>query len=265
MTVVNCRDLIPVKAHELLEQWLKTWTPHGKKVAVVYGSTGVGKTTAIRCIAEKLGYDVVTYDYSNWPGYEAVLSRARSPGWPRPVLIHLDRPFEEIRIKGRQLGRLIRAAVNPAVIETDKPKMYEWLAPAMIEVTAPPKTALARLIRQQALVKPNYRLVGSDVRQALLLAYGAETYETGDWIAAVKECLKTGRCEGLEESHLPVLLDSYVENCYGFECLKAIELLVAADISKRPELIDGFRVGHGITNVSMYFYKKWKAVNSLRA
>ena len=258
---MNCSEIIPTKSMELFELWLRDWTPKGKKVAIVYGGTGVGKTTTIYCVSEKLGYEVVTFDYETGASYADILRRTRARGWPKPIVVHLDRPFEEMGLKGKQLAKIIKQTVNPIAIETTEPKMYKWTTGAEIEVKPPSKVQIAQLLRKNALIKPNFRLVGSDIRQALFLGYGASVYETRDWLRTLQECLKTGNCEDIEDSHLPALLDSYVKHCYGLECIKAVELLVAADITKKPHIVlQEFTIGRGIAQPEMYFYKKWKAV-----
>lgn len=229
----------------------------GKKVAIVHGPVGVGKTETVRYVAQKLGYTVVVPE-KEW-GFSRIYSAVRTVSMFGKELLLLDRPYRELGLKGRELAKIIRETKKPIVIETENPKPYEWTAGAVIKIEPPPKTKIAALIKDQALTKPNFRLVKNDIRQAMFLGYGTETYTTRDWIKDLETCLKNGQCGDVDSTHLPVILDTLVANCYGIECLEGIKILVAADLSRRPEkVLRGFRLKRYGRPV-FYFYQRLKS------
>ena len=252
---------IETRASRLLEEWLRTWTPTGKRAAVLHGPPGVGKTATIRFVAGRLGYRVLTVDL-DW-SYEDILRAARAADLLGRSLLHLDRPLEEHRLRGRQLAAIVRAARKPVVIETVDPRPYEWLLAAVIRVDPPPKTRVAEMICGDALVRPDYRLVRGDVRQALLLGYGSMGYTPEDWFRVLEECMRRGNCWSIDDSHIPVILDTLVSTCYGVECLEGMQLLAAASLSGRPHLaLQGWRLPRP-ARPNLYYYRRLRARREL--
>ena len=52
------------KARDALQEWAETWDDHGEAV-VLYGSPGVGKTSAAHALAGDMGWPVMELNASN--------------------------------------------------------------------------------------------------------------------------------------------------------------------------------------------------------
>lgn len=242
---------VETKAFEDLYSWLRLWTPGAKKFAIVYGGVGVGKTRTIVEATKRLGVE---------------LRRPRGPGellWlaysPGKYIIYLDRPLEEGLVDYSTLKKAGARTRHPIVIETDNVQRYRRLGGFEVEVKPPSLYKLSKALREKGLSLQGVKMVG-DLRQLLMAVYGAVPVSEKKWLDRLTEFLQKGDASGLEQNHLPAVLDTWVENCYGLECCELLSVLVAVDLTGRPRLLQGHRLSRPVAKPSLYFYAKLKAI-----
>ena len=131
------------KARDALEEWAETWDDHGEAV-VVYGSPGVGKTSAAHALAEDMGWPVLEMNASDArtkDEIERFAGRAASNstlGGGRQLIV-LDEADNLHQHKDRggaaAMTRLVKNATQPIVlIANDYYEMSRGLRNATREI-----------------------------------------------------------------------------------------------------------------------------------
>jgi replication factor C large subunit len=131
------------KARDALEEWAETWEDHGEAV-VVYGSPGVGKTSAAHALAEDMGWPVLEMNASDArtkDEIERFAGRAASNstlGGGRQLIV-LDEADNLHQHKDRggaaAMTRLVKNATQPIVlIANDYYEMSRGLRNAAREI-----------------------------------------------------------------------------------------------------------------------------------
>ncbi|MGB9758683.1 MAG: replication factor C large subunit [Thermoproteota archaeon] len=118
------------KAREEFLNWLKNWSPEGKKAALIYGPAGVGKSLTVEIAAKMLGYNLIELNASDSRTKDVILekvlpaSRSRSISG-KPNLVFLD---EVDGIYQREdvgavsaIKQLIDQATSPIVMVANDP------------------------------------------------------------------------------------------------------------------------------------------------
>jgi len=110
--------------------WLKNWTPEGKKAALLYGPAGVGKSLSVEIAAKMLGYNLIELNASDARTKDVILERvlpaARSRSISgKPNLIFLDEVdgiYQRADVGAvSAIKQLIDETMNPVVMAANDP------------------------------------------------------------------------------------------------------------------------------------------------
>ena len=257
-----------VSRQEVLDyivDFIKDWTPQGKKCLVLFGDIGVGKTYIVKQACSKLGIpldilDEYTIDFGDREQVLRYVS-SRSLFSPKRVIL-LDRPHQFLSFQ--DIKKIIRASKHPVIIEidTDSIKYYKHLMCAEAYVVPPKKSDIVKLVKEKAIpgIKPNYKAISSDVRQSLLTVYGSQGYSSSSFTDRVEHFFKTGEASGLDISHLPIIIDTAPRAYQGLRLVELIRLVLAADLLKDSTILEGLKPNKPTINISYYFYERVKAL-----
>jgi len=220
---------IRTKAYDELLNWLRTFKRFRIKCCLVCGDLGVGKTFTINTVAKTLGYSVIYITHDQVENLESIISSPSSLlGEKR--LVHIDRPYSELKFSSRYLRKICEISTIPVIIE-DETRNYKYYGSIMchkIRVEPPSLYPIANIIKAHAIVKPNFNLVSQDIRQSILLAFGSRPQSQEEWIRFVKDLLSGRNPRNLERSHLPIIIDN-LNAFYGIDLINLIDILTYVD------------------------------------
>lgn len=227
---------IKTKAYEELLNWLKTFKSFRLKCCLVYGDLGVGKTFTIHRVIETLGYNLI-YITSDLVDEIENITSIPSTLFMNKRVVHIDRPYTELKLSGKKLRSICESSCVPIIIEDtiENYKYYNHIMCHKIRVEPPSLYYIANIIRSEAIVEPNYSLVSRDVRQSLLLALGSRPQGEHEWIRFVEDLLMGRDPKNLERTHLPIIIDN-LSAFYGVDLVNLVDVLTYVDriLSLRP-------------------------------
>jgi len=248
------------KAITYFEEWLKFYNPQAKKCCVLYGPTGSGKTFTVKTVAEKLGYKVVVITSMDELEYKDIVRIVQTRSLFSKKLVLLDRPYEFLG--SLEIKKIIAKAKIPVVIECDEKdrKYYQVFGCSEIRVEPPPLHYIVKEVKNKAIVRPDFRKITTDFRQALQIALGSNGYEMEKtWTDRVRDYFRRKETRYLEETHEPVLLDTGLKCFYGVNLVKFIQALVSSDLVKKYDILKDVSFDRKVADVELYFYMKLKA------
>jgi DNA polymerase III delta prime subunit len=239
---------------------------------LLYGDPGVGKTSAVYAVAEKLGMRVYELNASDERSREAlkeVLGMVRTRGFSGDLVILLDeidglgswdllrkilhRPARPVVMTANELGRI------PKSIQSMCELVYVR-HPRLDEVVG-----RVRAISEAEGIPAKYSnlTISGDVRSSMNAAlYGGETYRSIDISEAVERLFR-GRPVGLEAYDLNDLVVWILDNASRFvdgrRLYEAIEVLISVDLAQRPEPLSCLPKGRVAKAIFPYFFTRLKA------
>lgn len=242
------------KGLEKLEECMKEGKP-----CLIYGRAGIGKTTAVYLIAEKLGYTVVETNASDKRRVDEmrdVLRRVRMTGFRK--IIYLFDEVDGIKEGYSTLNRVLKSSKHPVVMTvnnlwrlpselTEGCEKIRFYPPQLQEVVARVK----KIVEKEGLVA-KYEQITSDIRSSInAVTTGGETYQTENRFDLVRKIF-AGEKVRVDMSILPWLVDNAPRFYRGRKLFEAYELLSLIGVTGRLELISCFEESTG--DVSYPFY-----------
>lgn len=258
-------DLIGVDQQlKTLRNWLKNWKNEVKKVAILFGPQGVGKTSSAYKVSKELGYEVIEFNASK----DRTTEFFRKELYPLLItsgfvknLILLDE-FEEVPYKAQlELARLITKTKKPIIITTnDINTIHPKVRLQSIEIYYPPPSiqSIVQFVKRKG-AKVNVQKLKDikDFRQLeMIIEYGSEGYEYElPQKQRILKMLNTGDYSQIEPEDLPILLDNSTY-LHGVKLWEFISGLAAYDLIKLPQALKGIKVPIRENQLLNIFYSK---------
>lgn len=245
------------KQLEAIRTWLEDWKTDlrpAKRMMVLVGPPGVGKTSSVYQVSSELGFEVCEYNMSNDRSkefFEYLYARVQAKPIV-PVVFLLD---EADGVEDpRALVKIMSITKNPVFLTAnDSSKLPEQVQRGAI-ILKYPQIKIHDVLKVVGSLK-SYSAVSGDVRQSLLAKLGSDGY-TRERHPIQKFFM--GKLDTTERWILITLLDNAHRWLYGYELYRFIQTLVVTDKIKCPVLLNEFRsIGHDWEE--SYFYAKWKA------
>jgi replication-associated recombination protein RarA len=246
----------------MIEEFIANWKKGD--VLLLIGSSGTGKTEAIKKACEKLNYNMWDIDSVDLDVED--LKRKCSLKPFSNVLVVVDvvdnLPFSvqsrladvvkesniPIIITAHEQRNVAKALLNVCkVVYFNKPKARDLLN-------------VANEYSKKVGLKPNYDALKGDYRQALLSVYGSGGYESREGIMQIiKNFFTNLEIEEVDERVLINILDNS-HKLYGFYTYLLVKALCVADKAKRVEPLKMEEFKHGGSLSVSYFYEKMRLV-----
>ncbi len=227
------------------------------KPCILYGSAGIGKTSAVYLVAEKLGYSVVETNASDKrtkDEMQDLLRRVRMRGF-RKVLYLFDE-IDGIRRGHSALSKIIKSSKHPIVMTANelwKLEMTEgcekirFYSPGLQEVV----TRVKEITEKEGL-RARYDQITPDIRSSInAVTTGGEAYRTESRFDLVRKIF-AGEKVRVDMSILPWLVDNAPKFYRGRKLFETYEILSLIGVTGRLELLSCFEWGKG--NATYPFY-----------
>lgn len=226
-----------------IKEWIENWnTRQSKKALLLHGPPGVGKTSTVYKVSDKLGFRVVEFNTSDNRGKDFIKSLFKLVVTKSftPTVILLDEVDGMDSFRG--LGKVLTKTVKPIIMTANNvnkiPSNIRTLC-AEIHVYRP---QLRDVIKQYKINK-NIQ----DYRQAELMEkYGSEGYNTLSKTQILEDMIRKGFYYGLDKGDIIVLLRNAPRLFYGLDLYLFIKSLEVFCITERHEVLNGFKSSKGI-------------------
>jgi len=233
-----------------LRNWLKKWKYEAKKVAILFGPQGVGKTSSVYKVSKELGYDVIEFNASKDRTTDffrrELLPIVVSSGFTKDLVL-LDE-LEDIPYKAQlELAKVLTKTRKPVIITTnDITTIHPKVRIQAIEIYYPPPSiqAIVQYVKLKG-AKINIQKIKDirDFRQLkMIIEYGSEGYEYElPQKQRIIKMLNSGDYSQLEPEDLPILLDNSV-HLHGVDLWEFVSGLAAYDLTKLPQALKGVKI-----------------------
>ncbi len=224
------------RAIERLERCITTSRP-----ALIHGEPGIGKTTSVHTLANKLGFQIVEINASDEKRHEdmvRILDVAVSKGLVKYIIF-----VDEIDVGGKissvLLEKILHKTRHPIVFAANEIYKVPEIIKKECEVIRyyrPSTEEILKLVKQHVKSPSiNYNDITGDVRNALTIAEcGGESYRIeDDFTTAEKVFLNQKQTD--DPNILYWLLDNAHHKFTGLSLVKYIDLLTVVDRTKRFE------------------------------
>jgi hypothetical protein len=224
-----------------------------KKPCIIYGDSGIGKTTTVYAIANELGFKVVEKNASDERREEEMrgfLRQIQSNTFV-PTIFLLDEVdgADDFSI----IEECLQLTMHPLVlIANDYYKLpYKVRSLAeQIRYYNPSLANVVQVIKRIELAtgrKADYTRVSTDVRNSILCAfYLGEKYNSKTDQEIVEDFFTKGDITNLNSDHYLWLLDNGEENYKGHALYTFYKLLAVADLTNRFESLKNYKKSKGI-------------------
>lgn len=234
------------------------------KVAVLWGSCGVGKTSSVYHVANELGYRVVEFNASDNRTYDFFVEHIKPVCCNHsltPTVVLLDE-FEDVSKKAQQFfAKIMKRFVKPVIITTNDASSIIYQIrkkAAMIYYPKPSIESIVKFAKQRGYNNFNRAKDIADFRQLEMLIAHESDVEIYNGTKTQKErilkSLRTGNYDTIEKSDLPILIDTVSANASGVDLWRFIESLRIYDITERAECLNGIKIN--AKNIIDSFYTK---------
>lgn len=233
----------------LFSKWLYNWKSQKKKVCILFGRQGVGKTSSVYEASRQLGLNVIEFNSSN----------ERSPEFfqheLKPILLSLGF-FPEVVLldemegvyKGAQseLVKYLDKIVKPLVITTnDISSISGKLRSRAFEVYYPIPNLqdLVNYARKKGLKGDFSKLKDArDYRQVEMIMEGSDGYESElTFKDKMLKMMASGDYGRLDPKHTSVLLDNSV-HLQGIKLWEFVSGLKAYDLTGDTRFLEGLKL-----------------------
>jgi len=247
-----------------LEKFIRNHKYLKTKVAILWGSCGIGKTSSVYYVAKKLDYSVIEFNASDNRTYEFFKLHVKptccNPSFS-PTIVLLDE-FEDVSYKAQQFfAKFIRKIVKPVIITTnDISSIYYSIRKQSVEIFYP-KPSVEHIVKfAQQHKYNNFEEIKNlkDFRQLQMVIQHESDVSAYNTMHTQKEriltALKTGNYDFIENSDLPIILDTVSSNTNANELWRFIESLRVYDLTGRKETLNGLKLS--VKDVVNSFYTK---------
>jgi len=250
------------KAVEKLEQCVKESTP-----CLLHGGPGIGKTSSVYAIAEKLGLRVMETNASDERRKDElchIYAISRMKGL-RNFIIFLDE-VDGLQEAG-MVVKILEESKHPVVLAANeiykvpqaiKEKCVEikFFLPSLTDVLKRVKT-----VGEREGIHPHYEQVCRDVRVSInATMYGGEKYEVEDDFSKVKNIFRKKEIGEINETFLVWLMDNASRFYSGRELYEAIKVIASADVAGRMELLRLLPKGKDVEATYPYFFRRLRVL-----
>jgi len=247
-----------------LESFITNYNYLKSRVAILWGACGVGKTSSVYYLAEKLGYKVIEFNASDSRTYdffrEHVKPACCNPSFS-PSLVLLDE-FEDVSHKAQQyFAKIMKKFVKPVIITTnDISSIYYSIRKNAVEIYYPKPQIehIVKFVKERGYDDFSKVKGVTDFRQLQMLVEHGSDVEVYSQMQTQKErilsSLRTGKYVSIEKSDLPIILDTVSANVNGIELWRFMEALRVYDLTGRVEALDGLKLS--VNDVVNSFYSK---------
>ena len=255
---------------ERLEQCILELTP-----VILYGEPGVGKTSAVYAVAEKLGFKVVETNASDERKAEQLkdmLRRVKMRGFGTR-LVYLFDEVDGAGVNGRLLAKIAKESLHSVVFAANQlhkvPKELRERC-EKIRFYRPSLTSIVRHVKEIAQkegVKARFDQVSEDVRASInAVLFGGEKYSETSLFDVVTRLLR-GKPVDLENLSfedrrwLTVWIMDNLPRFYdGAELYRAYQLLCLVDLTGDLRLCLNFWPGRRTKAIYPFYLRRLKAL-----
>jgi replication-associated recombination protein RarA len=245
-----------------LEEFVK-----GNIPVILYGPAGVGKTSAVYLVAEKLGYQVVETNASDQRKKVDMMDLMRRVQMKsfRPVLYLFDE-IDGIAEGYEILAKILKVTKHPIVMTANElwkipPTITEgcekirFHSPDLQEVVSRVKA-----IAEKEGLRVKYDQVTTDIRSSInSVAFGGEAYHTKSNFDLVKKIFAGEKFDEADWDILIWLVDNASRFYQGKKLFEVCQLIALADRTRNFELLRCFEKGRGEA-IYPYFLKRLEAL-----
>ncbi|MEM4534977.1 MAG: AAA family ATPase [Desulfurococcaceae archaeon] len=242
---------------EAMRIWLEDWKvgiQPAKKMMVLVGPPGVGKTSSVYKVSSELGFEVCELNMSDNRDkdfFEKLYSRLQA----KPIVPTVFLLDEGDGVEDKEaLVKVLKVTKNPVFLTAnDFGQLPKSIRENAIVLKFQPIN-VRDVLKLVGEVR-DYSAVGGDVRQSLLAKFGSQGYKAET--NPVKDFLN-GELKDVERWVLITILDNAHRWVYGFELYQLVKAIVVADKTRRPDPLNYFK-GVGRDWEKSYFYDKVSA------
>jgi len=247
-----------------LENFIRNYNYTESRVAILWGACGVGKTSSVYYIADKLGYDVIEFNASDNRTYEFFREHVKPACCNHsltPSIVLLDE-FEDVSWKAqRYFAKIMKKFVKPVIITTnDISSIYSTIRKKSLEIYYPKPQIehIVKFAKQHGFSDFEKVRNIEDFRQLQMVIEHQSDVDAYIQMQTQKErilnALRTGDYTRIERNDLPIILDTVIANTNGVEAWRFIEALRVYDMIERPEALEGLKLK--VKDVVNSFYTK---------
>lgn len=244
------------KQLDAIQMWLEDWKSGiypTKRLLILVGPPGVGKTSSVYAVSEKLGFEVCEFNTSDTRDktfFEDLYLRVQTkPIVPTVYLLDevdgVDEP--------KALIKLLNVARNPVILTANDPRKLPQALKDGSLILRFWRVSIRDVVKVVGKVE-DYSVLSGDVRQSQLVKFGSQGYEPSK--DPMDKFLK-GKLDNVNRWILVTILDNAHRWLYGFELYKLLVAITVADKCMRPEVLEPFK-GIGRDWEFSYYYSKRK-------
>lgn len=242
--------------------------------AVLYGSPGIGKTSAVYLVARKLGYSVVETNASDERRAEEMddlLRRCQMKGFRKLVFLFDEADGVEDK---KKLEQIVKKSKHPVIMTANEIwKIPEGVANSCTKIRFYEPRIQDVLGRVKKIVKSEglnprsvkYDKISKDIRASInTILFGSEGYDKDDDFELVENILRGRGVGGRDLSTrdynklLIWLMDNVTNFYYGMGLYESYKILTLIDQIKRKELFDLLPPGRTKGSVKYPFFLRRK-------
>lgn len=238
-----------MNVYEIVKKWLQNWKDEDKKIMILHGKPGVGKTYTVYKVANEFGYDVVEFNASEdrRTDFMSKLKLLLTTKSLLPQLVLLDEADNFVDID--MLFNVLRSSKKPVFLTANNIRRLAKLSQIAEIVYVPPPdlTQIVKIAKENGAT--DLSGLRRDFRQGKLKVWGSQGYTPHD----LEMMWLKGEYEDISTNDVIVLLDNIkkldIVNRFLFT-----EAIRVYDLCRREEVLYGCK-GRGPLSES-YFFKK---------